>query len=486
MLLILQPHSSATYNSLSMCKRGFAWWRHRERRNRIDRYAARQSFGHQRDPEKRGRMRRWAVDGTLYRTVWLMLLGTLLCGVLPRRAHADPLVPIRTIAFAGAPVQVLVDAPSGYVAVFSGTPDAFVRFPGFSTLTLLNGRTGAKLRVLRAGTGLTFEPLAAMDGSGRVYINTVRIANPASVRVQQLTSAGTVQAAGFSLPPARFGPVGVDPQIDRVVMGGPADQSLEGYDLRTGKLLYTLKVPVITFRLDPAAHAAFVLSTTSLITLDTRTGRIRTRTPIYPSYDMVFGSSVQRVVTFGMQSRHSNVVQHYDVVQVIDTQTGRVVQTVRVSPPFSPTELTSGPGAVTAATPLAIDPGADLAIAITIGQLGQQAVAGVAHLIQLSTGKVVRTVSLDLYPYAVAVDTRLHRAYIANYGSQDVSVIDLRSGTLVAQVPTPVTPQVGFGPVSVAIDERNQTVFVDSAVQAAPTPNSMVTVFDTRIGGPKN
>jgi YVTN family beta-propeller protein len=56
-------------------------------------------------------------------------------------------------------------------------------------------------------------------------------------------------------------------------------------------------------------------------------------------------------------------------------------------------------------------------------------------------------------PWAVAVNPRTNRIYTANEGSNDVSVIDGGTNTVVATVP------VGVGPRAVAVNPRTNRIY---------------------------
>ncbi|MFI5715719.1 serine/threonine-protein kinase [Nocardia sp. NPDC051750] len=67
---------------------------------------------------------------------------------------------------------------------------------------------------------------------------------------------------------------------------------------------------------------------------------------------------------------------------------------------------------------------------------------------------VVATVPVGLSPGGVAVDFASHTAYIANFGDNTVSAIDITTDTVTATVP------VGLSPHGVAVDPGNRTAYV--------------------------
>src|SRR5438445_760344 len=72
-----------------------------------------------------------------------------------------------------------------------------------------------------------------------------------------------------------------------------------------------------------------------------------------------------------------------------------------------------------------------------------------------STGPRGRTVTVGRRPLAVAVAARTGRIFVANSGSNSVSVLDARSGLPLRTVPVPV----GTYPDAVAVDARTERVF---------------------------
>ena len=72
-------------------------------------------------------------------------------------------------------------------------------------------------------------------------------------------------------------------------------------------------------------------------------------------------------------------------------------------------------------------------------------------MIDTASNMVVATVPVGSSPYGVAVTPDGKHAYVANIGSNNVSVIHTASNTVVATVP------VGTGPVGVAVTPDGTT-----------------------------
>jgi len=68
-------------------------------------------------------------------------------------------------------------------------------------------------------------------------------------------------------------------------------------------------------------------------------------------------------------------------------------------------------------------------------------------VIDAAGNAVVATIPVGNVPYGIAVDPSGTRVYVANNGSNSVSVIDAASNAVVATIP------VGDGPVGVVVDQ---------------------------------
>lgn len=88
------------------------------------------------------------------------------------------------------------------------------------------------------------------------------------------------------------------------------------------------------------------------------------------------------------------------------------------------------------------------------------------QVVNLSTGELIKKITVGYFPYAAAVNPNLNRVYVANYGSNSLSVIDGNTDSVIATVP------VGKGPKAVAIKKKGGRVYV------ANTDDGTVTVLD--------
>src|SRR5437879_1886640 len=66
----------------------------------------------------------------------------------------------------------------------------------------------------------------------------------------------------------------------------------------------------------------------------------------------------------------------------------------------------------------------------------------------------ITTIPVGSTPYHAAVNPNTNRIYVANYGSNNVSVIDGATSSVIATIP------VGNSPYDVAIDLTNNKIFV--------------------------
>lgn len=411
---------------------------------------------------------------------------SLLCLSLPVAYGVQSAPLIRTITVAGDPLQVLADQPSGHVAVVGyGAQDRYGNVGAPSALTVLDGKMGANDTTLRAHSGVEYLPLRAVDGSGHIYIAAVHLFT-GSYAVDAIGASGMLHGTGYPLPSGSVGSLATDPGVDRLVVAGASQISMEGYDLRTGKHLYSTAIgaslfPLAAVALDRTTRSVFVIGYTSLLVLDARSGRLKTQAQLDPTGAAALAERSHRLVTLGWPPSFST---DQGEIQVRDTRTLRVLHTLVYSLAYGGGLLTPEPGisalAAMPVEPLAVDTSLGRAIVIAPAEEqvpGGPEVKGIARLINLGTGTVLHTAPLGLYAYAVAIDSRLHRAYVANHDSDTVTVIDLRKGVVVATVGT------GGGPVSVAIDQRHQTVFVANSTSTNGGTNGTVTMFDARIAG---
>ncbi|HWE62969.1 MAG TPA: hypothetical protein VHB98_14745, partial [Chloroflexota bacterium] len=198
---------------------------------------------------------------------------------------------------------------------------------------------------------------------------------------------------------------------------------------------------------------------------------------------LVLDPAAHRLLAYGNPTWNMPGPQPSSQVQTIDTQKLALLATVEVGPVYYPGDFS--PSNEASPHPVAIDEQAGVAIALSVssdqyttGQLSP----GMASLISVRGGQLLRQVPVGIEPCAVAVDSRLHRAYIANRGDGTVTVLDTRTGALVARV----RAGAGADPVSIGVDDRAGTVFVAGpAAENGPAGAGagVLTMFDAAITG---
>jgi YVTN family beta-propeller protein len=108
---------------------------------------------------------------------------------------------------------------------------------------------------------------------------------------------------------------------------------------------------------------------------------------------------------------------------------------------------------------VAIDPERDLAIVTNSGSDN-------ISVVDLTTGTVVQTVAVGINPQGVAISSRLGRAIVANRGSNSATFVDLDTFAVIANI------AVGSEPTGVAVDSEDAVAVVTN------TASNSVTVID--------
>ncbi len=71
-----------------------------------------------------------------------------------------------------------------------------------------------------------------------------------------------------------------------------------------------------------------------------------------------------------------------------------------------------------------------------------------------ATNTMISTIAVGDGPFGVAVNEKTNRIYVANAGSDTVSVIDGATDTMITTIP------VGIGPTGVAVNEKTNRIYV--------------------------
>jgi YVTN family beta-propeller protein len=364
---------------------------------------------------------------TVVGSVLLVTLGVL-AGVMVHGASAGSMV--RTIAVGRNPLAVAVDERIGR---------AFILNNAGNSVSMLDTATGTLLGTMAVGR------------------------DPLALAVDERT--GHVFVANNDL--------GLQDQLSLALNCCPRGKgSVTVLDARSGAIQRTVRVGLspLAIALDERVGRAFVVSygrdnrTGRLSALDTHSGTVvRTVTVGLLPQGVAVDERTGRVFVAGEDS------SGLGDVSVLDVMSGRLVRSVTVG---------QAPGAI------AVDQRTGRAFVLN------QNSASVSVL-DTHSGALVRTTHLGGDPFDLAVDEQTGRVFVAN-GSNvqvngrlsvldgSVSILDATSGRLVRSV------TVGMLPTAVAVDVRSGRVFVVNKGPVdgnlVPLGNGTVTVLDARSG----
>lgn len=177
--------------------------------------------------------------------------------------------------------------------------------------------------------------------------------------------------------------------------------------------------------------------------LDTRTGRLL-RT-------LAVGMGPNGVAVAARAAR-VYVSNQDDTLSVLDAWSGRLLNTIHL-------DLYSNWGVATqTCTPrgLAVDERSSHLFVVCDGSGTVSSTApGLMRILDLRSGRFLRTTALAPAPVAVAVDEQTERAFVVDAGGT-ASTLDARSGRLLR------TTRVGKNPLALVVDERATHVFVSN------------------------
>jgi DNA-binding beta-propeller fold protein YncE len=389
-------------------------------------------------------------------SVLLVTLGVL-AGMLVHSANADSMV--RTIAVGRNPLAVAVDERIGR---------AFVLNNAGNSVSMLETATGTLLRTVAVGR------------------------DPLALAVDERT--GHVFVAKNDL--------GLQDQLSLALNCCPHGKgSVTVLDARSGAIQRTVRVGLspLAIAVDERVGRAFVVSYGS----DTRTGRL--------SMLDTHSGAVVRTVTVGLLPQGVAVDERtgrvfvagedgsgLGDVSVLDVMSGRLVRSVTVGQAPGPIAVDQRTGRAfvlnqnsdsvsvldthSGALVHTTNPGRDLFDLAVDEQTGRVFVAngsnvqvngrlsvpdGSVSILDATSGRLVRRVTVGVLPTAVAVDPRSGRVFVANKGPVDgnlvplgngtVTVLDERSGAVLR------TSGVGTYPTAIAVDERAGRAFVVNA-----------------------
>jgi len=253
-------------------------------------------------------------------------------------------------------------------------------------------------------------------------------------------------------------------------------------DTTTGALLYTVAlgtasgIGTSTVAVDRRAGRVFVAredptsgdSSGVVSVLDARNGAVlrRTTLPRLPTVSTSAGTLLART-TMGIDERTGHAfiaIPGANTVAVLDTHSGALLRTIGVG---------MAPG------DLAVDAPRGRVVVANSG-------AATVSILDAASGRVLRTVVVSGVPTALAVDEQTGRAFVTLRGATDrrgalvmgtghVAVLDVRTGRVLRTVAVPATPSV------VAVAAGTGRVFVAGAVSSGDGRVSMLDAVTGRL-----
>jgi len=250
----------------------------------------------------------------------------------------------------------------------------------------------------------------------------------------------------------------------------------------TGALLYTVAlgtasgIGTSTVAVDRRAGRVFVAredptsgdSSGVVSVLDARNGAVlrRTTLPRLPTVSTSAGTLLART-TMGIDERTGHAfiaIPGANTVAVLDTHSGALLRTIGVG---------MAPG------DLAVDAPRGRVVVANSG-------AATVSILDAASGRVLRTVVVSGVPTALAVDEQTGRAFVTLRGATDrrgalvmgtghVAVLDVRTGRVLRTVAVPATPSV------VAVAAGTGRVFVAGAVSSGDGRVSMLDAVTGRL-----
>jgi len=368
---------------------------------------------------------------------------------------ASPIV--RTTRTGPHPFAVAVDARAGRVFVLtSGTIAVGVTVEprGPFGVNVLDARTGAALETLPlGGTGLALD-----SRTGRVFILAVGPTDilgvgrrPGRVSVLDARTGRLIRRVSVGRGPRA---AAVDERTGRVFVVNRDDGTVSVLDAATGAVLRTTGV-------DPSPRAVAVDERTrrvyvacsafqggSVAALDAATGATEPINAVLPRPvgSVAVDEQADRVIASDPNTRGSESPGTPETY-IIDGATGVVARTVEIPGTLVATDGHTGRAFIVYVP--------DPYNAATEGSVVQTLATRGGQLLQ--TVPVAASPLTFLYGAAIAVAVRAGRVIVANPDTDNVSVLDARSGRVVRHI------GVGHAPQTVAVDEQTARIFVANA-----------------------
>ncbi|HKC73736.1 MAG TPA: YncE family protein [Chloroflexota bacterium] len=391
--------------------------------------------------------------------VGLVLLVTVgvLAGVVVRGASAGSRV--RTIAVGRNPLAVALDERIGR---------AFVLNNAGNSVSMLDTATGTLLSTL--ATGRDPLALAVDERTGHVFVanNDLGLQDQlslalnccprgkGSVTVLDARSGAIQRTVRVGLSPLA---IAVDERVGRAFVVTYGSDSRTGrlsvLDTHSGTVVRTVTVGLLPqgVALDERTGRVFVAGEDSsglgdVSVLDVMSGRL--------VRSVTVGQAPGPIAVDQRTGRAFVINQNSDSVSVLDTHSGALVHTTNLGGDLFDLAVDEQTGRVFVAN------GNNVQVNGRPSMLD-----GSVSILDATSGRLVRSVSVGMLPTAVAVDARSGRVFVANKGPVDgnlvplgngaVTVLDARSGAVLRTV------GVGTYPTAIAVDERAGRAFVVNA-----------------------
>jgi len=291
---------------------------------------------------------------------------------------------VTTVRVGPYPNAIGVDDVTGRVFVVGvGSINGDMGVKG--SVSVLDARTGTVLRTLPLGN--TSTEVAVDARTGRVFVtnqgsNTVSVLD---ARTGALVRTVAVGSTPYYLA--------VDAGAGRVLVADTGDNKVYVLDAATGAVLHATDLGDIPgpVAVDATAHRAYVgfSLSSSIRVLDTRTGRAMGSLNVATPQTILADGPARRVYVFGHAAGSGGTVA------VIDPTTGKTLRTISM--------LRSKAGSVDAVT----------------GRVLVADLTGTVYVLDGRSGRTLRTAMADEEPQAVAIDTRMGRAFVASLGPLD-------------------------------------------------------------------
>jgi len=151
-------------------------------------------------------------------------------------------------------------------------------------------------------------------------------------------------------------------------------------------------------------------------------------------------------------------------VDVVDSATGSLLRTVSIG--LCPQKV-------------ALDAQTNRLFITNAGVTDQQRAGtgrGTVSVLDATTGAVLRTVRVGVWPYALAVDARAGRVYVTNRGESSLSVLDATTGAVLRTITMAPCPW------AIAVAEQTERAFITTCRSSSDADFGSVSVLDMRRG----